>query len=106
RWLISLSRTRKPGSHIMAVDNTVANNKVKSSRKAVQGPPAGAFWKKYSAHHEFPLSLSSSVFMHIVGLVLLGGFLWAFLGLNRDRELPVGAVSLTESGGGGEPEGI
>jgi hypothetical protein len=74
-----------------------------SERKAAQAPPAGIFWKKYSPHHEFPLSLSSSVFLHILGFVLLGGFLLAFFGLNRDKELPVDAVTI--AGGGGNKEG-
>src|SRR6266849_5953459 len=89
----------------MAVDSPVANNKqTKSGRGAGQAPPAGAFWTKYSAHHEFPLSLSSSVFLHIVGFVLLGGFLLALLGLNPNREIPVDAVNI--GGGGGNLQGV
>jgi hypothetical protein len=89
----------------MAVETPVANNKqVKSSSKAAQAPPTGTFWRKYSAHHELPLSVSSSVFLHILGFVLLGGFLLAFLGLNRDKELPVDAI--TVGGGGGNREGV
>jgi hypothetical protein len=92
----------------MAADTSlVANNKqVKSSRKAANAPPAGAFWKKYSPHHEFPLSLSSSVFMHILGFVLLGGFLLAFFGLNHNKELPRLDVIAMDSGGGGHREGV
>jgi hypothetical protein len=83
----------------------VANNKQTTSEpKAVQAPPAGAFWKRYSPHHEFPLSLSSSVFLHVLGFVLLGGFLLAFLGLNRAKELQVGAIQI--AGGGGNKDGI
>jgi hypothetical protein len=42
--------------------------------------------------------------MHIVGFVLLGGFLLAFFGLNRDRELPIDAVVV--SGSDGNPNGV
>jgi hypothetical protein len=62
------------------------------------------FWKKYSPHHEFPLSLSSSIFLHILGFVLLGGFLLAFFGLNREKELPINTVVV--AGGGGNPNGV
>jgi hypothetical protein len=44
------------------------------------------------------------LFLHILGFVLLGGFLLAFFGLNRDSELPVDVVRV--SGGGGNPEGV
>jgi hypothetical protein len=83
----------------------VTNNKqAKAGRKIAQGPPAGAFWKKYSPHHEFPLSLSSSIFSHFLGFVILSGFLLAFFGLVRDKELPVDTVVV--AGGGGNPNGI
>jgi hypothetical protein len=90
----------------MAVDSSpVANNKqTKTSRKLVQGPPEGMFWKKYSAHHEFPLSLSSSIFLHVLGFVLLGGFLFAFFGWNQDKKLDVDTVVI--AGGGGNPNGV
>src|SRR6266852_5914958 len=89
----------------MAVDSSVANNKhTKSGRGAGKAPPAGTFWTKYSFHHEFPLSVSSSVFLHIVGFVLLGGFLFVLFGLNQNRELPVDAVKIV--GGGGNTQGV
>src|SRR5438105_3391645 len=89
----------------MAVDTPLANNKqTKSGRRTAQAPPAGTFWRRYSAHHEFPLSLSSSIFLHIVGFVLLGGFLLALFGLNADRELPVSVIHV--GGSGGNPEGV
>lgn len=89
----------------MAVDTPIANNKqVKSGRRTAQAPPEGAFWKRYSTHHELPLSLSSSIFLHIVGFVLLGGFLLAFFGLNQNKELPVDVIQV--GGGGGNPDGV
>lgn len=90
----------------MAVDSPVSNNKVApTDRRTAHAPPAGAFWKKYSSHHEFPLSVSSSVFLHIIGFVLLGGFLLALFGLNQAKELDVGAARVA-GGGGGNPSGI
>jgi hypothetical protein len=62
------------------------------------------FWRKYSANHEFPLSASSSVFLHLIGFVLVGGFLLALFGLNQDRELPVDTVSIGSSGD--NPRGV
>src|SRR5262249_28203809 len=71
-------------------------------------PPEERFWKRYSPHHEFPLSLSSSFFLHVVILVVLlfgGGFL-LWLGLRRVRPgLPVGAL-VGPGGSGGNPQGI
>src|SRR5260370_42041521 len=90
----------------MAVDTPVANNKqTTSGRRTAEAPPAGTFWKRYSAHHEFPLSLSSSIFLHIVGFVLLGGFLLALFGFNQDRELPVG-IARIDGGSGGNLKGV
>ncbi len=90
----------------MAVDTPVANNKqTTSGRRTAKAPPAGTFWRRYSAHHEFPLSLSSSIFLHIIGFVLLGGFLLALFGLNQERELPVGVIRV-DGGGGGKLQGV
>jgi len=72
--------------------------------------PEERFWRRYSPHHEFTLSLSSSAFLHAVGLLLLffGGLLLVALGLHRDdAPLSVDAVGLEENrgqgGGGGGP---
>jgi hypothetical protein len=89
----------------MATETPVVNNKQSvAAPKTPQAPPAGAFWKRYSPHHELPLSLSSSFFLHVLGFVLLGGFLLTFLGLNRDKGIEVDAIRV--SGGGGNKEGI
>jgi hypothetical protein len=69
----------------------------------LQAPPAGTFWKKYSPHYEFPLSLSSSAFVHLIGFVILGGLLFALLGRSQSKELPVDIISV--GGGGGNPAG-
>jgi hypothetical protein len=90
----------------MATETPVANSKqTKAGRPRAATPPAGTFWKKYSPHHEFPLSLSSSLFLHILGFAVLGGLIFAILGLSQDRELPVDAVRI-DHGGGGNQEGI
>src|SRR5262245_40269154 len=49
---------------------------------ATKAPPEERFWKRYSPHHEFPLSGSASTAIHIVAIVLVGlllltaGIIW------------------------------
>src|SRR5262249_23800161 len=88
--------------------STAQNNGSRTSVKSSRLPPEERFWQRYSPHHEFPLSVSSSVFVHIVGLVLLvfgGGLLWLILGNRGDHSLPVDAIAV-EGGGGGDPHGL
>jgi hypothetical protein len=92
----------------MATTAPVANNSKKSASKPSQVLPEERFWKRYSKHHELPLSVSSSIFLHVIILVLLffGGVLLAMLGLNRNKEsLPVEQIVVI-AGGGGNPKGI
>ncbi|HLN32811.1 MAG TPA: hypothetical protein VK395_34090 [Gemmataceae bacterium] len=72
--------------------------------------PEERFWRRYSPHHEFTLSLSSSAFLHAVGLLILffGGLLLVALGLHRDdAPLSVDVVGLpgieNQAGAGGGP---
>jgi hypothetical protein len=87
----------------MAVETPVVNSK-QAKRQRVAAPPAGAFWKKYSPHHEFSLSVTSSAFLHIIGFAVLGGLLFMFLGLYESRQPTVDAVVV--AGGGGNPDGV
>jgi hypothetical protein len=67
-------------------------------------PPEERFWQRYSPHHEFPLSSTASVALHVLVLVLLLVVAWVVvkLGLGADsRPLPVTPVAL--AGGGGNP---
>jgi hypothetical protein len=66
-------------------------------------PPNETFWRRYSAHQELPLSLSSSGFVHVlvVGLLVLGGIMaarWTTPGLPEIDAVEVGK-------GGGRPDG-
>jgi hypothetical protein len=73
-------------------------------------PPEEQFWKRYSAHHEFPLSTASSILLHaLVFTVLIVG--WAILshyGLLGGTPKPeIGALEMSPGGGdGGQPDGI
>jgi len=82
------------------------NNLPKKPKKQLPKVPEERFWKRYSPHHEFPLSLSSSLFLHIVGLVILifGGVLLALIGLGQNNAIAVDAVTI--AGGGGNPDGV
>jgi hypothetical protein len=67
-------------------------------------PPDEDFWQRYSPHHEFPLSLSSSGVVHITvfGLMVLGGILGArwYSGSNVDVD------TIEIAGGGGQIGGF
>jgi hypothetical protein len=65
------------------------------------GLPEERFWIRYSPHHELPLSSVSSVGIHIltVGLLLLCAILPIFS--RPVHQVPVEAVTLLNSGGGG-----
>src|SRR5207237_10644376 len=67
-------------------------------------PPAPSFWHRYSPHHEFPLSLSSSGVAHVtvLGLLVLGGILAA----RWERENNVEVDAIVIAGGGGQPNGV
>jgi hypothetical protein len=72
-------------------------------------PPEERFWKRYSPHHEFPLSSATSAALHVLAILLLLLSAWVawklgFANLNRPPE--VAAVALQESGGDGHPGGI
>jgi len=69
-------------------------------------PEDERFWQRYSPHHEFPLSTSASVALHVVAIavLVLGGVLAAKWGLG-DFEKPIPISIMDEPGGGGQPEG-
>jgi hypothetical protein len=72
-----------------------------------KGPAANeAFWQRYSPHHEFPVSVGSSTFVHAMAIAVLffGGFLLSQLGLKKDRApVPVDGLSLEGTGDHGNP---
>jgi len=79
-----------------------------TTAKAKRFPAEPRFWKRYSKHHEFPLSVVSSVFVHLLvgGLVILvvTGALLSLLGISRES-VPVEAIEV-DAGGAGNPNGI
>lgn len=67
-----------------------------------KGPVDQPFWVKYSEHHELPLSVSSSIFLHLAMLGLCGLILVGFLNFGaRNRVPPIEPISLAPEGGGG-----
>jgi hypothetical protein len=75
-------------------------------------PPEERFWKRYSPHHEFPLSSVGSVVLHILSigaLVVIAYILTRTRGSERlePASIDVVAVSgpLKNAGGGGKPGG-
>lgn len=76
----------------------------KSAAKSATKPPDERFWKRYSRHHEFPISGVGSIVIHslmVLVLVLIGIAVIA----SHDQPLPIDAIALTDGGGGGNPEG-
>lgn len=78
--------------------------KVKKARPA--GLPDERFWIKYSQHHELPLSVTSSVFIHALALgligVILAGLLSGLFGGKHQAEIKPFQLA---GGGGGDPNG-
>jgi hypothetical protein len=83
--------------------------KTATGKAAPKLPPEEKFWKKYSPHHEFPLSSITSAALHllVIGLLLLGTWLAVALGLASMKQSPdVTAIALAPGGGGGNPKGV
>lgn len=70
-------------------------------------PPEESVWVRYSPHHELPLSGVSSIAVHVIVLVLLILSAWLayrFGWNDKDKSLPIEAVTI--GGGGGSPDGV
>jgi hypothetical protein len=66
-------------------------------------PPTEEFWKRYSPHHEFPLSSITSVTVHVlvVVLLLLGAWVAVRMGLaDENKKIPVTPIKILENGEG------
>ncbi len=90
----------------MSSNTSVKETKDQSAAKLRRKPPEESFWKHYSPHHEFPLSLLSSAMLHAIGITFL--LLVAFgiiLAFKHNQSLPVEPVRLA-GGGGGSPTGV
>lgn len=68
-------------------------------------PPEEQFWKKYSPHHEMPLSASSSFALHgLIFAVIIGIGYLSLRMREANNSLPVEAIVI--AGGGGSPDGF
>ena len=77
---------------------------VKGAKAAAASPPEEEFWKRYSPHHEFPLSTAASVALHVLALVLLAVIgIWLLSSANRKKPLQEIGVVVVGGGGGGNP---
>jgi hypothetical protein len=89
----------------MSTATSAPKGKPKKGRPA--GLPDERFWIKYSQHHELPLSVTSSVFLHALAFGLIGlilaGILSGLFGGNK-HQAPVKPFQLA-GGGGGDPNG-
>jgi hypothetical protein len=69
-------------------------------------PPEERFWKRYSPHHEFPLSSATSVALHVLILVLLLVIAWVAVKLGVGEESrPILVTAVTVGGGDGREKG-
>src|SRR5437588_6756061 len=84
-----------------AVMSTAAPEK--TTTNVLRVPPDERFWRRYSPHHELPLSSVSSVALHllVVGLAALACMIPFFNQEPRSMELS----SVTFGDGGGQPDG-
>jgi hypothetical protein len=78
-----------------------AHNDLNSGCQAFRLPPEDQFWKRYSPHHELPLSTASSLMLHgvVLALLILGGIVLARFGF-RDNNVEVSAVQVVGTGTG------
>lgn len=69
-------------------------------------PPEEKFWKRYSPHHELPLSATTSVLLHglAFGILIALAYLALKLTTESNKPLPVDAIAIAP-GGGGDPSG-
>src|SRR5262249_14132784 len=74
------------------------------STSVAPNPPDERFWKKYSPHHELPISGATSAALHALALTLLltGAALAAWFRPPGDNRLPSVKPLLVLPGGGPE----
>lgn len=73
-------------------------------------PPDEKFWKRYSPHHEAPVSGVTSLTIHILIPCLIAIYFFVFGKYLQDKSkpIPLGVVAIgnPNSGGGGNPGGV
>jgi hypothetical protein len=68
-------------------------------------PPEDSIWKRYSPHHEFPVSITSSTAVHaIFGVLLILGAL-GLIAWKTAKNEPAFGGAIEIGGGGGNPDG-
>jgi hypothetical protein len=85
-----------------SADSAIPNKKpavIKASKSDAASPPDEEFWKRYSPHHEFPLSTVASFAIHIIALVLIAVVgIWL---ISDSKSKPLKELGLVVVGGGG-----
>src|SRR5437588_4899482 len=89
----------------MAKKEPGANNTATKPKSKGGLSPDEPIWKRYSKHHEFPLSTASSILLHAFAFVILiVGWVMFFRSDPSKNKVEIGAVVLA-GGGGGLPDG-
>src|SRR5262245_32803884 len=90
----------------MADTTTASTNNVATLEKQqpTRLPPDEKFWKRYSPHHEFPLSTVASIAVHVIigGVIVFTGYY--ILKLQVKAPLPMEPITI--AGGGGTVGGV
>jgi hypothetical protein len=69
-------------------------------------PPDERFWKKYSPHHELPVSMAGSFLLHVLGIGFIALVLVGVLtGLGKTRQPEISPIAIA-GGGGGNTQGV
>jgi hypothetical protein len=79
-------------------------NKVSTNAKPVKLAPEPTFWKRYSPHHEFPISSVTSISVYVLGALLMWAVISFAIHQSEDNK-PLPAEAIEVAGGGGSPEG-
>lgn len=79
----------------------MSNNTPVVVNKSQPVPPEEQFWKRYSPHHEFPLSTVSSFALHILAAVLLALVGWWIATMAMEKGQPLKEMGVVIAGGGG-----
>jgi hypothetical protein len=83
-----------------------SNNQVKANPKSAAALAEENFWKRHSAHHEFPLSTATSIALHVPALILMIVAGWWVSSMIERGKLEVSTLEAsTFAGGGGNRQG-
>src|SRR4051794_7955099 len=91
----------------MAMTTPLSNNSdVRPVDEPLRVPPDETIWKRYSPHHEAPLSFVGSVALHalVLGLLVVYGVLMFMWFKSQPKPLPIDTIRMP-GGGGGDPKG-